>query len=441
MKLRTIFWFWMPLAFSWLMMTFEGPWIQGVIARKADPELQLAAFGLVISLSVLIESPVIMFLAVSSALTRDRQAYRILWRYVMIVNVIVTVIAALMAFTPLLDLYLGRLLGIPQEIVNAARPGMAIMILFSAFIGYRRFHQGILINHNRTHTIGTGTLLRIIVSAGVAMALGYWSDLPGAVIGSYGIIFAVFVEMAYVHYISRPDVRDLEMTPRPEDKPPLTLSKILHFHIPLALTSVMTLFMLPVLQRGLASTPEPEQALAAFPVVFSILLIMRAGGFAWQEVVITLSKDAQHVQSLRRFTLIMGGSMSATTLIFATTPMINIYTGTILDVPDHLMPLVVTGVLVGFLTPLFTALQSYLRGMLMRADTTDPIYQGMGVGFIVLSFIMWLGLRLGFDGIPVASAALTGGAGIELLYLYWAYVQSKGALRLILEPIPDAGSA
>ena len=64
---RKILWFWLPLAFSFLLMIFEGPWIQGVIARQQDAALQLAAFGLVIGMAVLIETPVIMFLAVGSA--------------------------------------------------------------------------------------------------------------------------------------------------------------------------------------------------------------------------------------------------------------------------------------------------------------------------------------------------------------------------------------
>ena len=95
---------------AWLMMTLEGPWIQGVISRKPDSEDgQLAAFGLVFSLSVLIETPIIMLLATSNALSRDRQSFRLLWRFMFAINVVITTIAVLMAFTPLLDLYLGAL--------------------------------------------------------------------------------------------------------------------------------------------------------------------------------------------------------------------------------------------------------------------------------------------------------------------------------------------
>ena len=102
-------------------MTFESLWIQGVIGRKPDAETQLAAFGLMFSLSVLIETPVIMLLATSNALSRDRQSFRTLWRFMMAVNIVITTIAILMAFTPLLDLYLGALLNVPGHIIEATR--------------------------------------------------------------------------------------------------------------------------------------------------------------------------------------------------------------------------------------------------------------------------------------------------------------------------------
>ena len=429
--LRTIFWFWIPLAFSWLLMTFEGPWIQGVISRQPDPELQLAAFGLVMSLSVTIEAPVIMFLAVGSALARNRQSYGVLWWYTMMINVLVTVVAVLMAFTPLLDWYLGGLLGIPDHIIAAVRPGMVIMILWSAFIGYRRFHQGILINHDRTNTVGTGTIIRVVASAGVAVALGIWSQLPGAVVGAFSLISAVLVEMIYVHIISRPDVAQLRAIKLKPDENPLTYGDALKFHAPLALTSLLTLFVRPVIESGLASTPDAQRALAAFPVIFSILLVMRSGGMAWQEVVIALSKRENATRPLRRFTWLLGTITSTLTLLLALTPAIDVYTGVILGVPSALIDLIAIGTLFGFLVPIFTTLQSYLRALLMLNNTTAPIYQAMFIGFVLTAIVMWGGVALGFAAIPTASVAMSAGTGVELLYLVWAYTRQQNTIALL----------
>ena len=206
---RKILVFWLPLALAWLLMTLESAWIQAVIGRKPDSETQLAAFGLMFSLSILIETPIIMLLATSNALSRDRQSFRLLWRFMMWANLLVTALAVLMAFTPLLDLYLGTVLNIPIHIIEATRPGMKIMILWGGFIGYRRFHQGIIIRFGNTRYIGYGTVLRVVVSGGVAIGLGAITNMAGAVIGALGLVLAVVAESVFTYFVSRPDVKRL----------------------------------------------------------------------------------------------------------------------------------------------------------------------------------------------------------------------------------------
>ena len=191
MTYRKVLVFWLPLALAWVLMTVEGPLIQGVISRKPDSETQLAAFGLMFSLSILIETPVIMLLATGSALARNRQAFHVLWRFMMAVNLLVIGVAVLMAFTPLLDFYLDTLLSIPAHIIEATRPAMRVMILWGGFIGYRRFHQGIMIRFGRTRYVGYGTVLRLLVSGSMAFALGAITHMAGAAIGALALASAV----------------------------------------------------------------------------------------------------------------------------------------------------------------------------------------------------------------------------------------------------------
>lgn len=61
---------WWPLAASWLLMGAEAPILSAVVARLADPEINLAAYsGIVFPLSLIIESPIIMLLAASTTLS------------------------------------------------------------------------------------------------------------------------------------------------------------------------------------------------------------------------------------------------------------------------------------------------------------------------------------------------------------------------------------
>ena len=426
---RKILAFWLPLSLAWLLMTVEGPWIQSVISRKPDSETQLAAFGLVFSLSILIETPVIMLLATASALARDGDAFRTLWRFMMAINLFVTLVALLMAFTPLLDVYLDSLLGIPPHIVEATRPGMRIMILWSALIGYRRFHQGILIRFDKTRHIGAGTLLRVLVSGGVALGLGASTDLPGVEIGATALLLAVGVEALYTWFVSRADVRQLRRTTRQGNQPRLTMREAMRFHMPLAATSLITLGIHPVIERGLASMPDAAPSLAAWPVIFAIMLLTRSGGMAYQEVVIALNESHAHDRALRRFTFGLGFCLSAFMTLFVFTPLIDIYSGEIMRLPETLRELVLLGAKAAIFIPLLTCLQSYLRALLMLSRRTDAIYHAIILGFIATTAIVWGGIAAGMHGVLAASLGLTAGQLIELGWLWRAHRRQGAALE------------
>ena len=415
---------------SWLLMTFEGLWIQGVIGRKPDAETQLAAFGLMFSLSVLVETPVIMLLATSNALSRDRESYRVLWRFMMGINLCVIAIAVLMAFTPLLDLYLGTLLNVPSHIIEATRPGMKIMILWGGFIGYRRFHQGIIIRAGRTRYVAYGTVLRALVSGVIALGLGAISLIAGAVIGAIALALAMTAETLYTHLISRPDVNRLLATRRNPARHALTQRDALRFHLPLAATSVITIMVGPVIERGLASMPDAAQSLAAWPVIFTLMLISRSGGIAYQEVVISLNDSEARHRLLRKFGLYLGLALSLIMTLFVFTPAILFYLRALLQVPAHLHALVLLGAQAGILLPLLTTLQSYLRALLMLSHRTGVIYQAIVLGFVLTAATVWGGIGLGLHGILAASLGLSIGMAIELAYLYGAYRRGHSALRL-----------
>jgi hypothetical protein len=85
--LRHILKIWWPLVLSWLFMGLEQPLISAVIARLPEPTIHLAALGgVVFPLALIIESPIIMLLAASTALSDHQQAYRLIYRFMMIAS-------------------------------------------------------------------------------------------------------------------------------------------------------------------------------------------------------------------------------------------------------------------------------------------------------------------------------------------------------------------
>ena len=156
---------WWPLAAGWFLMTVEIPFLNAIIARNPEPQIHLAAWGLDFAVALMLASPIMMLLSASTALSRDWPSYGKLNRYSWALSLGLTVLHALLAFTPLFDLVVVGILAPPPEIVEPARLGLGIMLPYVIGLAYRRFNYGVLIRFNRTRAVTVGAFFRLVVDA------------------------------------------------------------------------------------------------------------------------------------------------------------------------------------------------------------------------------------------------------------------------------------
>ena len=436
-----LFRLWLPLAVSFELMMLEGPVIQAAIGRLPEPALALAAWGLTMSLSLLIESPVIMLLATAIALVRDRDSFLALKTFTLRLAAGCTLLTALVAFTPLFDLITGpAVMGQPPEIAAQARPAMQIMLLWTGAIAWRRFFQGVLVRYGQTFLVSWGTAIRLAVVCAIAFLL-VRQHLPGAVLAAVVIMGAVLSEAAASTLFARPLVRRLrEEAAAPDDptSPPLTQRAILRFHTPLAATTLLTLLAQPMTAAALARLPHPGATLAAWPLVFMVLLVLRGWGLSVQEITVAQARRGTHsADTLRRFAWLVGAVTSGAAVLLAATPLLAGYLIHLLRAPADLHPYVRVGVAVGALSPLLTTLGSWARGLLVAAGRTGDVYRGMGVSLATHAALLVLGIVLQLPGIPVAAVSFSVALVAEYLYL----ARGLSAARPQLQEEMTAGAA
>ena len=118
----------LPLALSFELMMAEAPTLQAAVGRLPDPEANLAAWGLVIGLSLLLESPVIMLLATAIALVRDRPSFAALRQFTLQLAFWCTALTALVAFTPVYGFVTHGLMNQPPTIALLARYPLGVML-------------------------------------------------------------------------------------------------------------------------------------------------------------------------------------------------------------------------------------------------------------------------------------------------------------------------
>ncbi|MCS7301754.1 MAG: hypothetical protein NZ556_09410 [Fimbriimonadales bacterium] len=421
---RAIFWVWFPLALSFTLMMLESPATNAILARFAEPSVQIAGFGVALGLSLLIESPVIMLLATAIALVSGRESFFAVLRFVLTLMLSLTLLTALIAFTPVYDLIALRLLGLPERVAQAGRVAMQVMLLWTAAIGWRRFLQGVLVRYGGARFVSWGTAIRLASIVAVGVGLLWWNALPGAVVGACMVMAGVIVEAIVATRFALPLLRERVLNHR-EEGAPLSQRAIWRFHLPLAGTTLLTLLVHPLTAAALARLPQPELAIAAWQVVFGSLLALRSWGFALQEAGVAVLQQGTATHELLRFThkVALGTTLALGLLAF--TPLAGLFTERLLALPADLATPVQFGLQLCLLLPALTAYGSYLRGALIYDRRTPVVYKGMALNLAVnaLGLAGGVGLAWAFGASTAQASLLVGvaafqlAAAIEVVYL------------------------
>lgn len=413
---------WWPLAMSWLLMGAEQPALAAVMARLAEPELNLAAFGgIVFPIALLVEAPVIMLLAASTALARDRRSFEKLARFGLRLALALTLVHAAIAFTPLYDLCVVPLLGPDPRTVEPGRLGLQLMTLWTFAIADRRLRQGVLIRFGHARAVGLGTLVRLIAT-GAALGAGALLGLPGIAVASGALAVGVLVEMAFARWAAAPLLAGaLAGAPSSQE---LTTRRMLHFYVPLALTPLIVLAAQPIGAAAINRMPLGLASLAVWPVLNGLVFLARTAGMAYNEVVVRHAAEPGARPVLVRFGWILALCSSGALLLIAATPLSDLWLAGVSGLPPELARLAHGALWLGLLLPATTVAHSLYTGHLVAAHRTRGVTESVGVFLAVSSALLLAGvLAQRFDGASVALFAFSCGA---LAQLWWLRRRVRG---------------
>lgn len=411
---------WWPLAASWLLMGAEMPALSAVIARLAAPEINLAAFGgIVWPLALIIESPIIMLLAGSTALSKDTASYRKIWNYMQAAGALLTVLHLLVALTPLYYVVVRDILGVPEEIIEPARLGLIVMTPWTWSIAYRRFNQGVLIRFGHSGAVGTGTIVRLTANMTVLLAGLVLRTLPGVVLASLGMAVAVVSEALYIGIRVRPVLR-YQLAVQAPVQPPLTYGAFFAFYIPLVFTSLLTLLAQPIGSAALSRMPLALTSLAVWPVLSGLIWLARTPATGLVEVVVTLMERPGARPALRRFTLILAVTTTAVMALIAATPLSRLWFEKLSALSPELASMARIGFWIGLPMPALTALQSWFQGVILHSRRTRGITESVVIFLAVSAIVLVGGIAWGkVAGLYVGLAGLVTATLAQTVWLWW----------------------
>ncbi|MBN1149124.1 MAG: hypothetical protein JXA78_17830 [Anaerolineales bacterium] len=426
---------WWPLAASWLLMAIELPALSAIVARLPEPEINLAAYGgVVFPIALIIESPIIMLLAASTALSKDLDSYNKIRRFMMTAGASLTALHALIAFTPLYYVVVEGVIGAPQEIVEPARLGLMIMLPWTWSIAYRRFNQGTLIRFGHSQTVGIGTVVRL-ASNGMVLGIGYaLGEIPGIVVGASAVATGVTCEAIYVGLVkSRVLNRELKLAEAVD--PPLSWGDFWAFYIPLVMTSLLSLLANPIGSAALSRMPQALASLAAWPVITGLVFMFRSLGIAFNEVVVALLDEAHTYNSLKRFTTILAATTTVVLLLITVTPLSQFWFESVSALSPELAEMARNGLWLALPLPALSVLQSWYQGAILYGRRTGGISESVVIYLATSAAVLVAGVLWGqATGLYIGMAALSLSVFTQTA---WLWLRARPVLRKVESKEPE----
>jgi hypothetical protein len=399
-----IFRFWIPLAATWLMMSIEGPFLAAVIARLADPKHNLAAYGVAFSLALIVEAPVIMILSASLALVAGKQSYFKLKRFIFFLNGSVTFIMAVCLLPPVFFFFTEGLINLPHDIARVTYIACLILLPWPSAIGYRRFFQGILIRHNLARRVAYGTVIRLASMSITAMVLAN-IDIEGAIVGAASLTMGVVCEAVASRVMAHKCVKEISTYTEP-NQPNITYRFILNFYYPLALTTILTLGVHPVVTFFIGKSRFAIESLAVLPVVNSLVFIFRGIGLSYQEVGVALLGERYEAYTpLRNFALFLFSAMVICLGLIAFTPLVTFWYRYVAGLSLELGQFSYLPTQIMVLLPGLTVWISFQRSILICGKKTGPITWATLVEVMLIVVVLFASISY-FNAIGVVATAL-----------------------------------
>lgn len=415
---KKIFYFWLPLAATWLMMAVEGPFLSALIARMPDAKFNLAAYGVAFSLALVFESPVIMMMSASASLVKDYKSYLKLKEFNVYLCGLLTAALLLFLIPAVFQFLIVTVISLPKNIADLTYNSLFFLIPWPAMIGYRRFYQGVLIFSNQTKKVAVGTLIRLFAMSAAGFILYKHSSFSGASAGAAALSAGVIAEAIATKFMVSKAVKNLKNKNTQSDN--LSYKEIINFYYPLALTSFLSLGVQPVLTFFISSARMAVESLAVLPVINSLIFIFRSIGLSYQEVMITLiGENKINYKILRNFAFYLAVCLIILSLSLGYTSLSEIWFIVISGLPVELADFALIPYRIIAFIPALTVFISVQRAIIMLSRNTKPITGATLIevcGIITGIFIM---IKI-FDftgAVAAASAIIFGRVAANLYYL------------------------
>ncbi len=400
-----VFWTWLPTALGSSVLVIEIPVVAASVARARNGADALAAFGIVISVIVVVNTPGLAMAPLVIAEAGHR-AGRQLGRYGLAVGAAGTVVLLLLALSPTAFSVLRLLMNVDHTLSTDVRGGLLALAPASVAVAGRRYLHGRLIFAERTRPITVATMVRICCSGGAAWAWVAADPSAGAFGGGFSLTIGAFVEFTVLTIASR-------RVPALPSAPAGGVRSLVARHAQISSSLLLNTVPALITTAGITHSREPVPSLVAWPALYGLLGLFTGPTLDWESVTAaTLRRDPADRAPGRLTGWLAAGFLGLFAAVMLS-PAGHGYIHDFIGVPSDPTRLALTWGVLLIPGPALAVLRSYARGLVICDGSTGRLVQASAADVVVL---IALSTSLSFSplpGVACGSLAIVGGMATD----------------------------
>lgn len=406
---------WAPSALSTLFLVAEIPVIAAVLARGPQGTESLSAFGVVLGVIVVVNSPCLALTLTTTTLGRSVVPLAQIRRFALLLGGGLSVLLAVVALSGACRYLAVAAVGLSGPVANLVELGLLILSPAPLAVAWRRIHQGVLITARWTRPIAAASLIRILVSVTTTIGLLALSPFPGVAIGSIGLTAGAVAEALTVTGAARRAPQSVSGGSR---IPPWELGR---FHLSVAVLTMVTVAPQAVVAFVLPHGGDPIRSLAAWPVLYGLISLLTVPLTELEGISASFSGgvDNHNESGVTTAALALGVTSSLVLVAAYATPLGSAYFVKFSGTETDVAALGVASIPFLFCAPFLWALRARYRGMLIaRGVASVAQWSALGHLTVLVTFMVVGSAWIGWPGLMVGAGSLTAAIAADLAFLW-----------------------
>lgn len=412
------------------VVTALMPLFSAILTRTGSPEAAIGGYGLALSIAMFVGLPQLRVQQLTLVFFDNPTSLWQLRKFVGLWAVFVTLIALLVVLPPVTEFLLATVFSVTGDLKENAANAMLWLIPLPGLMVVKMHFYGAVLRISRPRLAWIGTGVGAATAITTAFVLFATDAVHGASIAAAAMTAGSLVETITLAVLSVKPLRRFEGIQSTGD---VSQKSLVRFFWPLLFAAALPAGTQPILNAGMARSPEPEVSIAAVAMAFGIFQLIAVATNGTQNTALALFASRYDPFRVRRFALAVGTITFAGVAVIAYIPPITSFViGDIMGADGRLKELTSTGFRLLSILPIALVMEQVYSAALMRTRNTRPIIY---INVLrLLTLIVWVVATVRFtdlNGLWVGAGAWSLTLFLEAVYAWILGRKSLGRVAAV----------